>query len=103
MSKVLPREWDDTEAFPHLEKPDKATSSVPLNSETVVLEVMGEEKQVIPLQTCSNFRQDHGTMEGLESGLESHAFLGIKREAIGKTGKYKNESTYGSKNSSISF
>ena len=49
MSEVLSLEWDDTEAFPHLEKPNKAMSTVPLNSETLVLEVMGRRSRVVPL------------------------------------------------------
>lgn len=45
MSEVLSLEQDDTKAFPHLENLDKAMSMVPLNSEIVVLEVIGERKR----------------------------------------------------------
>lgn len=53
---LLSMEQADTEVFPHLEKPDKATSTVPLTSETVVLEVM-RKNWVVSLQMSSDSRQ----------------------------------------------
>lgn len=58
MAQVLSLEQADTEAFPRIEKPDKATATVPLDSETVALEVM-RKNWVVSLQMSSDSRQVH--------------------------------------------
>lgn len=58
MAQVLSLEQADTEAFPRIEKADKATATVPLDSETVALEVM-RKNWVVSLQMSSDSRQVH--------------------------------------------